>query len=682
MVKKLYALLLVFALCAAANAAEAESPHAPRLVAGHGALAGGFRTISGDAPSFRLFRALENGDELRQIGHFHGRLVGVALDDNGALLALTEDGSLARYGDDIEPLAEPDARWNMAALFWLDGAPLAFTIDNDALYPVRLADGKWTQTDRPVTDLTLPARVDGMVLGNTPHLIIASYADDLSGGALRHIVKKEETWQELPPLPVGDTTAFAAIPAVIPRTLTPDSPEILPAVVALRPGQKDVAFHAWSESKNSWTRLPLPEALEEALRTSGSFAAAAGGNNTETAWLIAGETGAFLTPAGNSPAEAALRVAAAPPPESGWSRWSGLLTLVGLACLVGIYCRRSRAASLALPGRPPDLLSRAAALAADWLIVSAIMTLYHFANGDINILPRLLNLQDVETLFWINLAGLIAFTAIFETLFGRTPGKYFAGLRVRSAFGGAPLFLQLLVRNIFRVVDMFPLPIGFPGLVGVIAALLGKRRMRVGDMMARTVVLRHCPLEKRDFLLASASPRRMELMNALNLKLRAEAMEVDETIPGDEEAPDAVTRLSQAKAKAAAKTARPGEIIIAADTIVLLDDKILGKPKDAEEAKQMLAALSGRSHQVFTGVTVWDTATGQGVTEYEETEVEFRQLADFEIMSYIAGGEPMDKAGAYGVQSGFLIKQVRGSLSNVVGLPMEKLHAMLSALDS
>ncbi len=96
----------------------------------------------------------------------------------------------------------------------------------------------------------------------------------------------------------------------------------------------------------------------------------------------------------------------------------------------------------------------------------------------------------------------------------------------------------------------------------------------------------------------------------------------------------------------------------------------------------MLASLSGRSHSVFTGVSVWDTATGQGVTRYEETEVEFRTLSDREIDDYVASGEPMDKAGAYGVQSGFLIRQVRGSLSNVIGLPMEKFREMLSSLDS
>lgn len=713
MVKKFLALALLLCVSAvlimpAAHAAEA--PCAPRLAAEGGVVAGGFQTSSGDKGSFSLFSANADGGDLRPLGLFHGRLAGVALDADGALLALTRDGALSRCGDDVEQLARPDSRWNMIGLFRVDGAPLAFTNDNGRLHTVTLdGSGNWTQSANPVADVGERTRIDGMILNGKLHLMLVSFADDLSRGAVRHLVREqrengtgtangtdgapaaEAIWNELPSLPVGDVAAFAALPAATPRDLfSGASPAPRPGVVTLR--GDTLSFHVWRDSANSWTRLPVPDGFEDALRNAQFFTAAApraAAGEADAAWLLTGETGAFLTPAGNSPATAAARVGKGAAPDaaasgpSGWTGWSGLFTLVGLAALIVIYCRRSRALSRAFPGRAPDLFSRGAALAVDWLAVSLIMSGYHIANGDIHILARLLTLEEAESVFWANLAGLIAFTAIFEILFGRTPGKHFAGIRVRSAFGGRPAFLQLLLRNILRAVDMFPLPVGFPGLVGAVVTLFGKRRRRIGDLVAKTVVLRHAPLSGRDFLLASASPRRLELLGALRLSVRSEGMDVDETIPPGELPRDAVCRLSQAKAKAAGSRAKTGEIVIAADTIVVLDGKILGKPKSETEAKEMLASLSGRSHTVFTGVTVWDTATGQGVTEYEETEVEFRTLSDYEITRYAASGEPMDKAGGYGVQSGgHLIKQVRGSFTNVVGLPMEKFRVMLAALDS
>ena len=678
---------IVFAVLAlSAGAKASDMPHAPRLAAGHGVVAGGFQIEPGDEGTFSLFSAKENGDDLRPLGQFYGRLAGVALDGDGALLALTRDGALGRYGDDVEPLAEPDSRWNMAGLFWLDGAPLAFTNDEGRLYPVRLDGGKWVQDERFVAEAGSPARIDAVRLDDTFHLMILTFADDLSRGAVRHHVHADGVWRELPSLPVGDASAFAAVPAALSRELFSEGSPIRPGVVALRrdplrPEQTNVSFHAWRG--NAWTRLPLPDGFDGALLNAHSFtAAASSGAEAAAAWLVTGPNGAFLTPAGSSPGAVAIRVGKEGAGGEGWNQWSGLFTLAGLVCLIVIYCRRSRALSRTFPARPPDLFSRGAALAVDWFLVSFVMSGYHVANGDVHILPRLLNLEDVQTIFWANLAGLIAFTGLFECLFGRTPGKHLAGLRVRSALGGRPTVLQSLIRNILRIVDMFPMPIGFPGLIGAAATLLGKRRQRLGDMVAATVVRRHWPLARRQYLLASASPRRLELMRALGLDVRAEAMDVNEDIPDDQGPVDAVRRLSQDKARAAANHIHPGEIVVAADTVVVLDGKTLGKPATPEEAKHMLSSLSGRSHTVFTGVTIWDTATGQGMTQHEETEVEFRSLSDNEIDSYIATGDPMDKAGGYGVQSGFLIKQVRGSLTNVVGLPMEKLQSMLSSLDS
>jgi septum formation protein len=166
------------------------------------------------------------------------------------------------------------------------------------------------------------------------------------------------------------------------------------------------------------------------------------------------------------------------------------------------------------------------------------------------------------------------------------------------------------------------------------------------------------------------------------MEVRVQPPGIDEDGVKEETPEETVRKLSQMKARAGTDSAKAGEIVVAADTVVALDGKILGKPRDAAEAGTMLTMLSGRSHSVYTGLTVWDSATGQGVTDVEETEVEFRNLSASEIEAYVATGDPMDKAGGYGVQTGNLVKQVRGSLSNVAGLPMEKLRDMLSLLDS
>ena len=139
-----------------------------------------------------------------------------------------------------------------------------------------------------------------------------------------------------------------------------------------------------------------------------------------------------------------------------------------------------------------------------------------------------------------------------------------------------------------------------------------------------------------------------------------------------------VEELSLRKAQAAAKKAGPNDLIIAADTVVALDGAVLGKPRDEEDAFAMLSALSGREHRVYTGVTVLQGE--QTVTEHEETAVTFRPLEDGEIRGYIATGEPMDKAGAYGIQGlgALLVSGIRGDYDNVVGLPVFRLGRILA----
>ena len=179
----------------------------------------------------------------------------------------------------------------------------------------------------------------------------------------------------------------------------------------------------------------------------------------------------------------------------------------------------------------------------------------------------------------------------------------------------------------------------------------------------------------KTLILASASPRRRELLGLTGLPFTIDAPDVDETCSL---APrEAVKELSRRKALAAAAL-HPGCVILAADTLVSVDEKALGKPRDAEDAFRMLSLLSGRWHQVYTGVTVVD-ADGTLYREADTTDVHFEPMTDDAIRRYIATKEPMDKAGAYAVQgiAGLWIDQLRGSHTNVIGLPMALTRRLL-----
>ena len=154
--------------------------------------------------------------------------------------------------------------------------------------------------------------------------------------------------------------------------------------------------------------------------------------------------------------------------------------------------------------------------------------------------------------------------------------------------------------------------------------------------------------------------------------------DVDEHIEGNPSPAHLVEALSQRKAQAVLAGADEDDLIIAADTVVVLDGAVLGKPADEREAFAMLSALSGNSHRVYTGVTV---AQGDRMaTEHEETRVTFRELEPEEISCYIATGEPMDKAGAYGIQGvgALLVSGIKGDYCNVMGLPVFRLGRMLA----
>ena len=178
------------------------------------------------------------------------------------------------------------------------------------------------------------------------------------------------------------------------------------------------------------------------------------------------------------------------------------------------------------------------------------------------------------------------------------------------------------------------------------------------------------------FVLASASPRRRELLSLAGFAFDVDVADVDERRRENEPPAAYAARVAIAKAEAVAAR-RPGRVVLAADTIVLVDDLMMGKPTDAEDARRMLTTLSGRSHEVLTAVAM--AADGRIETRVERTTVWFRLLAPDEIDDYVASGEPMDKAGAYAIQgrASRFIPRIDGSYTNVVGLPIEIVDTLL-----
>ncbi|NLB65929.1 MAG: septum formation inhibitor Maf [Lentisphaerae bacterium] len=185
-------------------------------------------------------------------------------------------------------------------------------------------------------------------------------------------------------------------------------------------------------------------------------------------------------------------------------------------------------------------------------------------------------------------------------------------------------------------------------------------------------------LGRRQLVLASASPRRCEYLRLLGYSFELAAPATEERQRPGEGAVDYVVRNAREKAQAVAAEKPDNAVVIAADTVVVLEGRILEKPKSAEDARDMLMALSGRTHQVISGFCVKGPAQDFSPRERAAaavTDVVFKELSDQEIAAYVASGEPMDKAGAYAIQgrAAYMVRRIEGSYSNVVGLPLTEL---------
>lgn len=190
---------------------------------------------------------------------------------------------------------------------------------------------------------------------------------------------------------------------------------------------------------------------------------------------------------------------------------------------------------------------------------------------------------------------------------------------------------------------------------------------------------------KLNIILGSQSPRRRELMSGLDIPYRAISIDADESYPQELEGGDIPIYISRAKARAYIAHLHDDDLLITADTIVWLNGKMLGKPHDESEAREMIRQLSGKVHQVYTGVTFTRMIDGAAVMEslVDKTDVTFRSLSEEEIAYYVEHYKPLDKAGAYGVQEyiGYIgVSGMNGSYFNVMGFPIARVYEVLKRL--
>ena len=185
--------------------------------------------------------------------------------------------------------------------------------------------------------------------------------------------------------------------------------------------------------------------------------------------------------------------------------------------------------------------------------------------------------------------------------------------------------------------------------------------------------------EAKQLILASASPRRSEILRGLDLEFAIEPADIDESRLGDEAAELYVERVARSKAD---NRSRPGTLTIAADTIVVIDGLVLGKPGDPEDAKEMLARLAGREHEVLTAVAVLDGDSSALRSSVVRSKVQIAAMSASEINWYVATGEPLDKAGAYAIQGlgSLFVESVEGNYTNIVGLPVPTLYRLVAEL--
>ncbi|MDR3211769.1 MAG: Maf family nucleotide pyrophosphatase [Planctomycetota bacterium] len=659
-------------------AAGADFLSTPRLVAGADRSWASFQIFNADSgyQEYQLYHWEAESEGWQPEGRFQGILGGLAALESGEVWLVTRDGALVKFGEEDKLLVNPDNQAVILDIAWLGNSLVALDNRENSLALIHPTDEQaWSKPEILVAEAGLVEKAQLLQIGDTTHLVWTSDNADFSGGSLNHLQSVDNgPWRETPPLAVGGDLVFAAYPRD--RQLE----VFLVTHDPLERGSPPEKYRYALDPEGNWWVQPLPPAQSRPKLDAASDFAVLSLPEERWLWLSNNLNG---VEAGLGQPDGLKNIVLA----SGIGTVANLpfllylLFLAFLAFLGWRAVKRSQRLSLTFPGRAALPTCRGVALALDFLLASIGATAFAYGAGYLNHLDDVLTLETTNLLFWVNLTALVILNGISEGFTGTTPGKWLVGLRVRRTIGGPPGLFRSLERNVLRYFDMAP--VLFPGLVGWIITLFNGNRQRMGDLVARTVVRHHAPLEKRQFILGSASPRRRELLEALGLKLRCISPNIREADFRQDTPPLTAQAVSEAKAQwVLGQVTLVNELVITADTLVVVDNDILGKPRDAEEAREMLRRLSGRSHRVYTAVTMIDTAMTGTISDVEESEVEFYPLSQETIDRYVESGDGMDKAGAYGVQSSGLVKEVRGSLSNVAGLPMEMLQDMLACRET
>jgi|GEM_PF-83511 len=381
---------------------------------------------------------------------------------------------------------------------------------------------------------------------------------------------------------------------------------------------------------------------------------------------------------------------------------------VGLAVLAVAHAFRRRwRVGRALPGArgmPPRVGRRAVAPAAGG-VASPVERVTAFALDTVLLLPLVLGYlyarhRSLEAVFasprgleellvagYLYPLAFILYATLGEALHGQTVGKYALGIAVRAVEGGRPGYMRVLLRNLLRTVDQLFMPVGggvvLPFFPAIVSMLFSRVNQRVGDRVGGTLVVRRVPVGWRRLVLASASPRRRELLRGMGLSFVAVAPEVDERPPSKARPDEAALALARRKLETVGGRLSGQEVVLAADTLVALEDEILGKPQDREAARDMLRRLSGTRHRVVTAVAVWDRATDRRLAVVDAAVVQMRAMSEAEIDAYVDSGEAEGKAGSYAIQEtgDRFARVVRGDLSTVIGLPLAPVRALLDELE-
>lgn len=634
---------------------------------------------------FYTFPSDADKPELQQAGEFRGQLVGL-VPDGETFLLIYSDGSVFRFSGEGNPaqLLVGGGRRLINAVRDPDGMVYALAIgETDKPEVLALSPGAtdsapedWRRQGVPVSMLDTPGMLETALMQGRPAVFWRSFVRGGTEEGLRGAVLDERgVWQRLPLAP---GTQYSGVFAV-----TTYNQGILALQERGRFGGTGQAHSVlFYRPETGWNFMLTPDAMRED-QTTGALTLGTSGKHI---WLGTLTDGGFSVMHSTDPALGGWRVVVGGGEQAGGdSNLYVILLFVMFMIFTSTLFRMlrlKRGGMVPVPvggaGTLASAIDRAVAMLVDATLVLPLPILY---MGDANEALRQVYLGRQVVAYLLFLGGLTLYSFVAEALYGQTFGKWLFRIKVRSIDGRPPRLWQIAVRNAGRFIDFFPVYLA-GSMIWYLVALLSvsftKRRQRVGDLLASTVVQRVIPLAARRVVLASASPRRRELLEEMGVNFNILPADIDETPVSGIHPRQMAERLARQKAEAVLGNCPPDALVIAADTIVVVDDRILGKPVDREQARQMLRELRGRAHLVITGMSVIDKVDGRQVDGSDVTEVVMRDFSDEEIENYLHSGEADDKAGAYAIQGrgGDFVSGIKGSLSNVIGMPVEMLRSI------